>query len=160
MKNRRTKVMIDSVVQWALVKRVLLHWTYFLVMIAVLLPLWWAILNWDMVDKGTTFREAVVSGWVRSSPLVVFFIAIVPIIVYDIFRLSHRFAGPVYRLHKAIKELAAGEEVPPIELRKDDFWKHVVTDFNVLSEQVNAMRKREAESSHLEPATCGMDEGH
>ena len=74
-------------------------------------------------------------------PFIVFFIVIAPAIAYDILKLSHRFVGPVYRLHKAIKSLAAGEETPPVRLRKDDFWKDVIADFNVLAEQVDVHAK-------------------
>ena len=91
-------------------------------------------------------------------PFILFFIAIAPAIAYDILKLSHRFVGPVYRLHKAIKSLAAGEETPPIRLRKDDFWKDVIADFNVLAEQVTSMRKQETPSASLEPASCGTSE--
>jgi hypothetical protein len=158
MKNRRTKLIIDSAVQWAIVRRILRHWICFLVMTAVLMPLWLAVLSWDIVSNCGSLQEAIMTGWARSVPLIVFFVAITPIIVYDILKLSHRFVGPVYRLHKAIKDLAAGEEIPPIRLRKDDFWKNVIADFNALAEQVTSMRRQETPSASLEPITCGTSE--
>ena len=158
MKNRRTKLTVDSTVQWAIVRRVLYHWLYFLVLIAALLPFWVAVTSSDAVGTSLCLRDAVVTGWVRTVPLIVFFIVIAPMIVYDTLRLSHRFVGPVYRLRKAIRSLTAGEEIRPIRLRRGDFWKDVIADFNVLAEQVNAMRKRETSSVGLEPATCGASE--
>jgi hypothetical protein len=158
MKNRRSKLAVDPTVQWAIVRRVLCHWVYFLVMTAVVLPVWIAVMSWDIVDKSFTFEEAVVTGCGRALPLIVFFIAIAPIIVYDVLKMSNRFVGPVYRLRKAIKDLAAGGETPPIQLRKDDFWKDVIADFNALAEQVASLRKRETPSATLEPATCGAPE--
>jgi hypothetical protein len=158
MRNRRSKLTVDPTVQWALVKRVLRHWVCFLLMTAVVLPVLIALMSWDIVDSSFTFEEAVVTGCGRALPLILFFIAIAPMIVYDVLKLSHRFVGPVYRLHKAIKALAAGEETPPIQLRKDDFWKDVIADFNALAEQVATLRKRETPSASLELATCGTSE--
>jgi hypothetical protein len=152
MKNRRTKLTVDSTVQWALVRRVLRHWAMFLVMIVLLLPVWYALISLDIIGTSNSFLEAVIAGMGRSAPLLVFFAAIAPIIVYDILKLSNRFSGPVYRLHKGIKALTAGEEVLPIQLRKDDYWQHVIEDFNALAEQVASMRKRESSAANANPA--------
>jgi hypothetical protein len=158
MKNRRRRLTVNSAVQWALVRRILCHWVYFLVLTAALLPIWVAVMSWDIVGAPFGLRDAVAIGWERTVPMIVFFIAAAPMIAYDVLKLSNRFVGPVYRLHKSIKSLAAGEETPPIRLRAGDFWKDVIADFNVLAEQVASMRKREAADAGLEPATCGASE--
>jgi hypothetical protein len=158
MRNRRKKLTIDSIVQRALVRRVLYHWAYFLILSIILLPLWVAIASWDIVNSFLPFRQAIIVAAVRIFPLAVFLLALVPLIIHDILTLSNRFAGPMYRLHTAIKSLAAGEEVRPLQLRKDDFWQDVIADFNTLAEQVNTMRREKALSASLEPAACGPSE--
>jgi hypothetical protein len=155
MKNRRKKLTVDPTVQWALVRQVLRHWIFFLVLTAIVMPMWVAAMSWDILGTSSSFEEAVVAGWQRTLPLVVIFIAIAPMIAYDILKVSHRFVGPVYRLHQAIRSLAEGAETPPIQLRKDDFWKDVAADFNTLAEQVASMRKAQTASAALEPAACG-----
>jgi hypothetical protein len=158
MRNRRKKLTIDSAVQWALVRRVLCHWTYFLILAVTVLPMWVAIASWDIVTTSVSFRHAIIVAVVRILPLAVFLIALVPLIIYDVLKLSNRFAGPMCRLHTAIKSLAAGEEVRPLQLREDDFWQNVIADFNVLAEQVNTMRREKTLSASLEPVACGTSE--
>jgi hypothetical protein len=156
MKEKRRRVIVDSAVQWALVRRVLRYGIFVLVMTEILLPLWFAFLSWGIVDSAGGLKEAILSGWQRSLPVLAFFVVIAPILAYDILKLSHRFAGPVYRLHKSIRSLNAGEEVVPIRLRENDFWKDLIDDFNELAEQVATLRKRAAVAGDLEPAACGI----
>jgi hypothetical protein len=158
MKNRRTKFVVDSSVQWTLVRRVACHWLFFLALTAALLPLWVVIMGGDIVGATYRWREIVAESWLRTLPVILFFLAIAPMIVYDVLKLSHRFAGPVCQLHKAIKGLAAGEEIRPLQLREGDFWKEVAADFNALAEQVAALRKQETPAANREPAACGASD--
>ena len=162
MKRRRRRVIVDSAVQWTLVRRVLCHWACFLAVTALLLPFWMGVASGDILNASFGFRELLGRGLVRIVPVMIFFLAIAPPIAYDILKLSHRFVGPVHRLHKAIQALAAGEATPPVKLRKDDFWHEVMADFNVLAEQVAAMRKQAATTAPLPPVACAMPEmdGH
>lgn len=156
MKEKRSKVTIDPTVQWALVRRVLRYGVFVLVMTEILLPLWFAFLSWGVIDSSDGLKDAILNGWQRSLPVVAFFVVIAPILAYDILKLSHRFAGPVYRLQKSIQSLTAGQKVEPIRLRKNDFWTDLIDDFNVLAEQVNAMRKRDAAAADSELTACGV----
>ena len=158
MKNRRTKLVVDSSVQWTLVRRVACHWLYFLVLTAALLPFWVVIVSGDIVGASFRSREIVAASWLAPVPVILFFLAIAPMIVYDVLKLSHRIVGPVYQLHKAIKGLAAGEEIRPLQLREGDFWKEVAADFNALAEQVAALRKQETLAADPEPAACGASD--
>ena len=158
MENRRKKLTIDSTVQWALVRRVLRHWAYFLILTAALLPFWVAVMTRNTAVPPFSIGELLLSGWLMTQPIILFFLVVAPLIAYDILKLSHRFVGPIYQLHKAIKALAAGEEIPPVRVREGDFWKDVIANFNALAEQVATMRKRETPSTSLKPETCGTPE--
>ena len=54
------------------------------------------------------------------------------------------FRTPKYRLHKmvrlrrAMRGLAEGREVSPIQFRKHDFWKELATDFNRVVQRVQS----------------------
>jgi nitrogen fixation/metabolism regulation signal transduction histidine kinase len=50
--------------------------------------------------------------------------------IYDAISVAHRLVGPIYRFRKAIKAIAAGEEVPLITLRKGDFLLEMKDEFN------------------------------
>lgn len=63
-------------------------------------------------------------------------VAIVPVLTYDAFTFSHRFAGPVVRLTGALKLVRQGEVVPRIQLRKNDFWLDVAGEFNEMLDRL------------------------
>ncbi|MDP2941239.1 MAG: hypothetical protein Q8N85_03175 [Candidatus Omnitrophota bacterium] len=50
--------------------------------------------------------------------------------------LSHRIAGPVYRIEKELDELLSGKKVAPIKLRKKDELKNLVEKINRLAEKI------------------------
>lgn len=45
---------------------------------------------------------------------------------------SHRVAGPLYRIHKNIDEMARGEDIPPVVLRKNDEFKDLAASLEKL----------------------------
>jgi len=59
--------------------------------------------------------------------------------IFDAVKLTHRIVGPLYRFRKTIQALAAGEEVDPVSLRKDDFLQEMKEDFN---EMLRALEQR------------------
>jgi nitrogen fixation/metabolism regulation signal transduction histidine kinase len=67
-----------------------------------------------------------------------FFILVVSVLllgilfILDAVKLTHRIVGPLYRFRKTIQALAAGEEVDPVTLRKDDFLQEMREDFNAM----------------------------
>ena len=57
---------------------------------------------------------------------------LLPVFILDTIKLSHRFAGPIYRLRNTIRSLAQGEEFRPLKFREVDFWQSLAEDFNVM----------------------------
>jgi sensor histidine kinase YesM len=50
--------------------------------------------------------------------------------IYDAIGYTHRIVGPIYRFRKAIQAVIAGEEVDPMNLRKDDYLQELKDEFN------------------------------
>lgn len=50
--------------------------------------------------------------------------------------LSHRIAGPEYRIEKELNKLLAGQKFEPIRLRKNDELKSLVEKINRLAERI------------------------
>ncbi|MBN1445222.1 MAG: methyl-accepting chemotaxis protein [Candidatus Omnitrophica bacterium] len=46
----------------------------------------------------------------------------------------HRIAGPVYRIEKTLNDMAEGQEVRPVVLRKKDFFKSLAETLNKVIE--------------------------
>jgi len=66
---------------------------------------------------GTFISNCLVSG------------CLLPLFIYDSVKCSHRFVGPILRLHSQLKRVGI-EPVQPIQLRTDDFWHEVAQEFN------------------------------
>lgn len=51
-------------------------------------------------------------------------------ITFDMLRLSNRFAGPVFRMQRELKQIAQGGKPEPIRLRDNDYWHDFADDLN------------------------------
>lgn len=58
---------------------------------------------------------------------------ILPAIVLCVVLISHRIAGPIYRIRRTLKALARGEFGDPVVLRKRDELKDLANDVNELA---------------------------
>ena len=50
---------------------------------------------------------------------------LVPIVIYELIRQTHRIAGPLIRFSNALKDMMAGKTITPVKLREGD----MLTDF-------------------------------
>jgi hypothetical protein len=55
---------------------------------------------------------------------------LLPKFVYDWLKASHRFAGPVEKLRRALRDLAEGKEYAELRFREDDFWRQLADELN------------------------------
>jgi hypothetical protein len=60
----------------------------------------------------------------------VILVVLLPAFIWDTARLSHRFSGPILRLRRMLKELAAGEDPGELRFRNHDFWSDLGDHFN------------------------------
>ena len=151
MKNRRRKRFIDSAVQGALVRRIVLHWLIFFVMALLTLSLWRLVRSPDFFGG---FSAMMVQGWKETAPTLVIMIVMLPLFVWDTLTFSHRFAGPMYRFHRTIQNLNAGEQFRPIRLRKGDFWTDFADDFNTMVERLKSEQKGHPPAAESEAVAC------
>jgi hypothetical protein len=64
-------------------------------------------------------------------------LAAAPILMWDMVKLSHRFAGPLVRLERVAREMARGQRVARVTLRKHDMLNQFLDAFNELVEAHN-----------------------
>lgn len=129
--NQRSKEYVDPQVQGALWRRLVLHWLAFTSVAAALV----VGLEW-MSDPFQQVGAVIASAWWTYSPLLLVLACLLPVFIFDSIRLSHRFAGPVFRLRKVMKELAQGTIPARVEFRENDFWREMATDVNRVIEQM------------------------
>jgi hypothetical protein len=61
-------------------------------------------------------------------PLTLAATLLLPIVIYELIRQTHRIAGPLVRFSNAMKDMMAGKTIQPIKLRDGD----MLTDFEKL----------------------------
>jgi methyl-accepting chemotaxis protein len=128
---QRKKTFVDPQVQGALVRRMVLHWVAFV-----------------GVSAGVAFCLQVLSNpfqpvsehaqqlWWTHGPFLLVLLFMLPVFVVDVIKLSHRFAGPIFRLRRVVRDLAEGKSYEPLKFRDFDYWQALAEDFNVMVERL------------------------
>ncbi len=94
-------------------------------------------------DKlANVYPQARLAGILRSAniKLILNMLLISPFVVLASIILSHRIAGPVYRLKKTLKEVINGNYSQRIHLRKKDELKDLASTINSV---INELEKKE-----------------
>jgi len=127
----RKQIFVDPKVQGALVFRVIAYWTVCLLTISTM------VLCWRMLTGPARLPFSHLDDmWFQLGPALIASFMILPLVIYDIVKISNRFTGPLLRLRRTMRALAAGEQVKPIHFREGDFWKDLAQDFNAVAARV------------------------
>lgn len=138
---RRGQIFVDRDVQSALMLRVTGYWMFCLLSISLMLLCWEAASG-----PPRRFSTLAADLYQRYAPALAATLLVLPLVMIDVTRLSHRFVGPIIRLRGALRRLAAGEEVQPIKFRDKDFWQDLADDFNQAAKRVPAATEPEPET--------------
>jgi hypothetical protein len=123
--RRRPKI-VDRRLQLALLWKAILQWVLFTTVA------FGVVLAWYFLGEPTAQHGGLQALWERHGVVFLVLLAMLPVVVYDSFRFSHRLAGPMVRLRSTVHRLARGEQVEPIKFRQRDYWHDLADDFNVL----------------------------
>lgn len=67
-------------------------------------------------------------------------VVLLPIILWDILKLSHRWVGPIARLRMSLQSLSKGQSLAPVRFRNHDFWQDLAEDLNGVAAQLDRLR--------------------
>ena len=134
--RRRRRVFVDPTIQGALCLRVVIYWICFLVSTALLLGCWLGLRA-----PPSSFSQWFTDIWTRYGPALAVASLIFPIVVLDLLVVSNKFAGPLRRLHAAMKRLGDGEHVEPIRFRSNDFCGEFAEEFNRILGRMNSLER-------------------
>ena len=136
-KKMRRQYWVDSSVQGTLVRRILLHWcAFFLVTLTIV-----SIMHMLLGDPNKTVMERVGSPGSGLLLIGTIMLALSPAFALDTIRFSNRFVGPIARLRRNMRVLAAGEHVEKLAFRDNDFWTEVADEFNAISTIIQEKEK-------------------
>ncbi len=124
---QRTKKFIDSKVQGALARRIIFHWLVFLAVASVA-----ALMLQVLSDPFRPAGDHLENLWYTHGPFLVVMIFLLPVFVIDTVKISHRFAGPIFSLRRAMREIADGQPPRKLKFRDGDFWHELANDFNAM----------------------------
>ncbi|MEM9587224.1 MAG: hypothetical protein AAGA03_08075 [Planctomycetota bacterium] len=139
MKNpKRTRILVDPEVQWAIGRRVIGHWMLFALALVSLNVAISVLLAAGTRPWSESFGEALRS----QIPIAIVIAALIPAFVRDTMKLSNRFAGPMYRLRTTLAQVRENQTPQPVSFRDGDFWQDVAGDFNVVLSELAMLRKQ------------------
>lgn len=139
---KRRKFYVDSDVQSALLRQLVVNWMVVFGVIASVL------LTVASYQAGFTlgFSGALAAIWHDNAVLLVTLVALAPFVVYESIKLSHRFAGPMVRFRNDLQRLGNGENVGPLQFREGDFWQDIADSFNSVRQRIEQLEQRESEN--------------
>lgn len=124
---RRKKKFIDANVQGSLARRIIFHWLLFLLVASLAAFILQALSN-PFRPLSAHMREI----WWTHGPFLLVMFFLLPVFVVDSIKLSHRFAGPIYSLRRAIRDIAHGKPARKLKFRRHDFWHDIANDYNAM----------------------------
>ncbi len=150
-RGKRRIYFVDRKVQGALLVRAARYWVLSLLVVGAL-----SILGWMFIAPGMpvlvelrSHLPALLAGFATS---LLASLIVLPVILYDLARLSNRFAGPMYRLRQTMQRAAAGERVSAVYFRDSDYWQEFADAFNQLKDRMESQEKAIAELEAKEEA--------
>ena len=94
----------------------------------------------------------------QNYTVIVCALAVFPVVLWDMLSQSHRIAGPLVRFQTVLRQLAAGQRVERVQLRRDDLLVEFQNTFNEFLEKIGH------EIPHLRPLGTPVrvpdDHGH
>lgn len=130
---KRKQLLVDPRVQWAFLLRAIGYWLLCLFTVVLLM-----IFTSILAEPARLFYPDADSPWFRLGPTLLCAVLLLPVVVYDFLRVSNRLVGPVLRLRRAMRALAAGEHVEPLKFRDGDFWREFADEFNAVARRMHA----------------------
>lgn len=159
--SKRKQVYVNGMIQGRLMARLAVYWGIYHVV------LWHAMFFYRYM----VYRDAVVNGAPQvpvpqlyaefvsqNYTVIVCALAVFPVVLWDMLSQSHRIAGPLVRFQMVLRQLAAGQKVERVTLRRDDLLVEFQNTFNEFLEQIDYQipRARPAGSAPRVPD----DHGH
>jgi len=138
-KFTRKQLWIDSPFQSRMLLRQCLYGLLFIVV------LWHVTFVFDVMSRiassnapNLDLGSLYVDFAYRQKPLLISFVLIMPILLYDMLKFSHRVAGPLFRCRRFIDDMVAGKTVPEFKPREKDLMLEFFDSFNSLTKIWNA----------------------
>lgn len=139
-RNLRRRLYVDRHVQSALLARFLVYWACIVVFITLLIAI-----SQTFVEPEKNLVQHYVDTWCSHWPVLAGLGVLLPFVIYDTLKVSHRFAGPIFRLRREMRRFVEGEDAEPVRFRDGDFWPELGEYFTQMMERCRSAERRVAE---------------
>jgi len=131
----RQKVWVDTNVQGVLIGRIVLYWVSALLYVGLGSACFQYYQNpdWSLASHAESLFTQF-WPWLPGAVLCL------PLIVFDIIRLSNLFVGPIFRLRSHLAELNDDPSCRSLKFRDDDYWQDLVEPIHCLQAELLALR--------------------
>ncbi|KLU01999.1 hypothetical protein RISK_005954 [Rhodopirellula islandica] len=138
----RQQLLIDSDVQVALILRAVLYGTACVTYFVVI-----QFFTQSMIHPGVATADLFLSLTDEAIYWVPGLLVLGPLMIYDVLKVSNRFAGPIFSMRREMQNLIDGKEGRNISFRNDDHWSAMAMQFNTIREEVLELRAKLGEEA-------------
>lgn len=119
--------------------RAVAYWCFYVLVIIELLMCWDIALGPD----GAFFSQFRMDQiWQQHDTVLIASLLVLPVVLYDVLRVSNRFVGPIYRMRRTLRSLAAGEYVGKLQFRKGDYRLELADEINAVADYIESLKRR------------------
>ena len=126
-KKRRQRLFTDRQLQGTLLAHTAIYWFYCLFSVT-LIAVCWIVFTQQPDSSSDLFNQL----WLSCGPALLGSVLLLPLVLLDCLRLTSRFAGPMVRFQRAMRELAREGATAEVKLRDGDYWREFADDFNIV----------------------------
>ncbi len=139
--NQRSTYLIDQPLQQHVVSRVMFYGMTLMLFVILALAFWETFFG-----VGGLFTTNLISVSKKYSPVLLAMVCFIPFMVYDSIKLTHKIAGPLYRLRQDLTKFKAGQPVN-VNFRSSDFLQDIPERVNELLMEVSELRAAKGDSA-------------
>ncbi len=149
----RQKVWIDTRVQGVLIGRIVLYWVSAMLYVSLGSACfqYYQHPTWTLAKH---FENLFTQFW----PWLPSAILCLPLIIFDIVRLSNLFVGPIYRLRQHLDELNQDPNCRALKFRDDDYWQELAEPIHCLQAEILMLRTEVAKLRRIGVSQAALGE--
>ncbi len=137
-KHARKQNFVDTTVQGALLRRIIMHWVMYFIVAFLSIVLLQAMLSGP---DGEPLMQRVITEVKEFTLVGIILLCIFPAFLLDTIRFSNRFVGPVGRLRRFLKQLGQDGNTERLSFRGGDFWAEMADEYNNVAQMVEEQAK-------------------
>lgn len=150
----RQKFWVDTNVQGMLVGRLVLYW------VCALLYVTLGTACFHYYQHPTwTVTQHLQSLFSQFWPWMPGAVLCLPLVIFDVIRLSNAFVGPIFRLRQHLNELCDNPQCPALKFRDDDFWTELVEPIHYLQAEIITLREENAKLKRAAEQAAAVADG-